>query len=91
LPGVFAPAGWREALPMMQAGSKWQIFVPTELAYGQESFGRIPPNSALIFEIELLAIGMPDTPRRTARRRPRCLRLRPPGVDLGCGSHPAVL
>jgi FKBP-type peptidyl-prolyl cis-trans isomerase FklB len=60
LPGVFAPAGWREALPMMQAGSKWQIFGPTNLSYGQESFGRIPPNSALIFEIELLGIGMPE-------------------------------
>ncbi len=52
--------GWREALPMMQVGSKWQIFVPTDLAYGQEGFGRIPPNSALIFEIELLATGMPE-------------------------------
>jgi hypothetical protein len=47
---------------MMQAGATWQIFVPTELAHGQESFGRIPPNSALIFEIELLAIGMPEIP-----------------------------
>jgi FKBP-type peptidyl-prolyl cis-trans isomerase FklB len=52
--------GWREALPMMQVGSKWQVFVPTDLAYGQDGFGRIPPNSALIFEIELLAIGMPE-------------------------------
>jgi FKBP-type peptidyl-prolyl cis-trans isomerase FklB len=42
-------------------GSKWQIFVPTDLAYGQGGFGRIPPNSALIFEIELLGIGMPGT------------------------------
>jgi FKBP-type peptidyl-prolyl cis-trans isomerase len=54
--------GWREALPMMKAGSRWQIFVPTDLAYGQETFGRIPPNSALIFEIELLSIGMPEAP-----------------------------
>ena len=38
--------GWREALPMMPVGSSWQIFVPTDLAYGQEGFGRIPPNSA---------------------------------------------
>ena len=54
--------GWREALPMMKVGSKWQLFVPTELAYGKENIGRIPPNSALIFEIELLSIGMPENP-----------------------------
>ncbi len=54
--------GWREALPMMKVGSKWQLFVPTELAYGKENIGRIPPNSALIFEIELLGIAPPETP-----------------------------
>jgi FKBP-type peptidyl-prolyl cis-trans isomerase len=54
--------GWREALPMMKLGSKWQLFLPTELAYGKENIGRIPPNSALIFEVELLSIGMPEGP-----------------------------
>ncbi|OGW40785.1 MAG: hypothetical protein A2Y97_03810 [Nitrospirae bacterium RBG_13_39_12] len=49
--------GWQEALQLMKTGSKWQIFVPADLAYGQRQFGRIPPNSALIFELELLSIG----------------------------------
>jgi FKBP-type peptidyl-prolyl cis-trans isomerase FklB len=47
---------WTEALRLMKTGSKWQIFSPAELAYGKRQFGRIPPNSALIFEIELLSI-----------------------------------
>ena len=49
--------GWTEALQLMPVGSKWQIFVPSELAYGERGDGRnISPNSALIFEIELLSI-----------------------------------
>ncbi len=49
--------GWNEALQLMKQGSKWEIFVPTDLAYGRRQFGRIPPNSTLIFEVELLSIG----------------------------------
>lgn len=49
--------GWKEALQLMKTGSKWQLFIPPELAYGKRKFGRIPPNSSLIFEIELLATG----------------------------------
>lgn len=49
--------GWQEALPLMSVGSKWQIFVPSALAYGEQQAGpTIGPNSALIFEIELLSI-----------------------------------
>ena len=48
--------GWTEALQMMREGSKWQLFVPSELAYGQRGQGPIPPNSTLIFEIELISI-----------------------------------
>jgi FKBP-type peptidyl-prolyl cis-trans isomerase FklB len=48
--------GWTEALQMMKEGSKWQLFVPSELAYGQRGQGRIPPNSTLIFEIELISV-----------------------------------
>jgi FKBP-type peptidyl-prolyl cis-trans isomerase FklB len=49
--------GWIEALQMMEVGSKWQLFIPSQLAYGEQ--GRMPaiePNATLIFEIELLAI-----------------------------------
>jgi len=48
--------GWTEALQLMKEGSKWQLFIPPELGYGERGTGPIPPNSALIFEVELLAI-----------------------------------
>jgi FKBP-type peptidyl-prolyl cis-trans isomerase FklB len=48
--------GWTEALQLMKEGAKWQIFVPSELGYGKRGQGPIPPNSALIFEIELISI-----------------------------------
>ncbi|MCG8326012.1 MAG: FKBP-type peptidyl-prolyl cis-trans isomerase [Thiotrichales bacterium] len=49
--------GWQEALAMMPVGSKWQIFVPSELGYGERGAGTtIGPNETLIFDIELLAI-----------------------------------
>jgi FKBP-type peptidyl-prolyl cis-trans isomerase FklB len=52
-------AGWREALMLMKTGSKWQIFVPSKLAYGEAGAGGgvIPPNAMLIFEVELLSLG----------------------------------
>jgi len=50
--------GWQEALQMMPTGSKWKLYVPSELGYGSQSApgGKIPGNSALIFEMELLEI-----------------------------------
>ena len=49
--------GLREALKLMPAGSKWQLFIPHSLAYGQRGWGNIiGPNATLIFELELLAI-----------------------------------
>lgn len=48
--------GWTEALQLMKTGSKWQIFVPTELAYGANPpTPTIPPNAVLIFDLELLS------------------------------------
>ena len=52
--------GWTEALMQMKAGSKWQLFVPSELAYGERGRSGIQPNSVLIFEIELLSIEHPS-------------------------------
>jgi len=53
--------GWTEALQMMKEGSKWQIFVPPQLAYGRNGLGtRIPPNKLLVFEIELVSIEKRD-------------------------------
>lgn len=50
-------AGWTEALQLMNVGSKWRLYVPYELAYGEQGAGgRIGPFSTLIFDVELLAI-----------------------------------
>lgn len=52
--------GWTEALQLMKVGDKWQLFVPSNLAYGpQGSQGVIPPDSTLLFEVELLEIVNP--------------------------------
>lgn len=48
--------GWTEALQLMPAGSKWELFIPSDLAYGSQAKGPIQPNSTLIFEVELLSI-----------------------------------
>ena len=48
--------GWTEALTMMPVGSKWQLYIPYNLAYGNRDQGNIKPYSALIFDVELLGI-----------------------------------
>ncbi|TBU90969.1 FKBP-type peptidyl-prolyl cis-trans isomerase [Stutzerimonas kirkiae] len=49
-------AGWTEALQLMNAGSKWRLHVPSELAYGAQNIGSIPAHSVLVFDVELLEV-----------------------------------
>jgi FKBP-type peptidyl-prolyl cis-trans isomerase FklB len=51
-------SGWTEALQLMPTGSKWRLYLPPHLAYGEQQVSaEIGPNSTLIFEVELLGIG----------------------------------
>ncbi len=53
--------GWTEALQLMKPGSKWELFIPSKLAYGENGVGQIiGPNSALVFEVELLTVEKPE-------------------------------
>jgi FKBP-type peptidyl-prolyl cis-trans isomerase FklB len=48
--------GWTEALQLMPVGSKWKLFIPSDLAYGDNPAGKIPEGSTLIFDVELIEI-----------------------------------
>ena len=59
--------GWTEALQLMKEGAKWELYIPAKLAYGQRGAPpRIPPNSALVFEMELLEIVKKVEPAKKA-------------------------
>jgi FKBP-type peptidyl-prolyl cis-trans isomerase FklB len=60
--------GWTEALQMMKVGSKWEVYLPSELAYGDRAMGAdIEPGSTLIFEMELVGVKPPPPPPAPAQ------------------------
>lgn len=79
-PSSFQPnqviPGWKEALTMMPVGSKWQLYIPYELAYGEREAGQIKPFSALIFDVELVGIDKPkaettaSSTKKTTAKKP---------------------
>ena len=64
--------GWHEALQLMPVGSKWKLYIPSDLAYGPQGAagGAIPPNAVLLFDVELLSIEKPQYRRRPRRHMP---------------------
>jgi FKBP-type peptidyl-prolyl cis-trans isomerase FkpA len=48
--------GWQEGIQLMNAGSRFKFYIPSELAYGDKPAGKIPPYSVIVFEVELLSI-----------------------------------
>jgi FKBP-type peptidyl-prolyl cis-trans isomerase FklB len=77
--------GWTEALQLMPLGSKWELFIPADLAYGERARDPIPPNAVLVFEIELLSIKPREQPAAApATATP------PPATSAPATSEPAT-
>jgi len=53
--------GWTEGLQLMSPGARYRLYVPPDLAYGDRAAGEIPPNSTLIFDVELLEVDSPES------------------------------
>jgi len=88
LSGVLA--GWREALPMMPVGAKWQIVLPPELAYGDQGVRpMIGPGETLIFEIELIATKPPTKTATLGNGSP--IVMVPPASEIAKGAQPRLL
>ena len=82
--------GWTEALQLMSVGSKWQLFIPSDLAYGPNGNRNIPPNSALLFEVELLGIETNAKPKPAQPITSDIIKV-PSAEELKKGAQPEVI
>ena len=82
--------GWTEALQLMSVGSKWQLFIPSDLAYGPNGNRNIPPNSALLFEVELLGIETSAKPKPAQPITSDIIKV-PSAEELKKGAQPEVI
>ncbi len=70
--------GWTQALQLMKTGSKWEIYIPSKLAYGEAGVGEvIPPNSTLVFEVELLSIKPGEVKKTAAKAKTKAKVVKP--------------
>ena len=82
---------WTEALQMMKTGSKWELYVPAALGYGDSGYGpNIEPGSTLIFEIELVGVEPPPPPPSTQPLTSDIIRV-PSAEELKAGAKIEVL
>ena len=82
--------GWTEALQLMSVGSKWQLFIPSDLAYGPNGNRNIPPNSTLLFEVELLGIETNAKPKPAQPITSDIIKV-PSAEELKKGAQPEVI
>jgi len=64
----YVPLGWTEALQLMNEGSKWQIFCPSQLAFGEHGMGPLGPNEVVIFDVELVSIEKAEKSEKTEKK-----------------------
>ena len=84
--------GWTEALRMMKVGSRWQLFVPPELAYGRGGLGqRIPPNKVLVFDMELLSVEKGDKAAQPAPEQAAQTRKMSITGEIGKSEHGYII